>query len=229
MNFGIIVAGGKSERMGPNVDKVFLSLGTRPVLAYSLIAFEKCPDIDGIVLVVRKDHVESARSMVQIYGCHKVRKVVAGGAKRQTSVANGLAALDLDGEDVGIVAVHDGARPCVTPDLISATIASAKRYGSGVAACKINDTIKQVDKGRTVSKTVDRTKLWAVQTPQSFKLEILRKAFESVRRRRLTITDEAAALEAARQEVRLVPSSWSNMKVTEPDDLVLAATLLKIS
>lgn len=225
MNYGIVVAAGKSERMGPKVDKAFLSLGTRPVLAYSLLAFEKCPDIGGIVLVVRRDRVDAARSMAQLYGCAKVRRVLAGGATRQASVIAGLAAVS---EDATIVAVHDGARPCVTPDLISKTIKSAKRYGSGVAAVKVTDTVKHVERGFVVSRTVDREKLWAVQTPQTFKTALLREAFAAVKKKGLSVTDEASAVELVSSDVHLVPADLSNIKVTSPDDLVLAAALLKI-
>jgi 2-C-methyl-D-erythritol 4-phosphate cytidylyltransferase len=225
MIYGIIVAAGKSERMGPDVDKVFLSLGTRPVLAYSLLAFEQCPLIDGVVLVVRKDRMDAARGLVQMFGCAKVRSVVAGGASRQVSVMNGLGEL---GDDVSVVAVHDGARPCVTPDIIAETVKSAKRHGSGVAAVKITDTIKEVDRGVTVSRTVDRAKLWAVQTPQTFKVSALVAAYKHVAAKGLAITDEASAVEAAGGEVRLVPASLANIKITTPDDLALVATLLKV-
>ena len=225
MIFGIIVAAGKSERMGVDVDKAFISLGSKPVLAYSLVAFERCPMIDGIVLVVRKDRLDSARGMTQMFGFSKVRAIVAGGQTRQASVANGLAEM---GEDVRVVAVHDGARPCVTPDIISETIKSAKRCGSGVAAVKITDTIKEVDRGFVVSRTVDRTKLWAVQTPQAFKVDLLAKAYEHVRKKRAVVTDEASAVELLGEEVHLVPSSWSNIKITTPDDLTLATTILKV-
>jgi 2-C-methyl-D-erythritol 4-phosphate cytidylyltransferase len=225
MNFGVIVAGGKSERMGPEVDKAFLSLGMQPVLAYSLLAFEKCHDIDGVVLVVRKDRVDAARGMCQVFGCSKVKRIVPGGTSRQHSVSNGLEAL---GPDVTIVAVHDGARPCVTSDLISETIKSAKKHGSGVAAAKITDTVKQVDKGTTVSKTVDRTKLWTVQTPQTFELSRLLKAFDVVKKKKAIVTDEASAMELSGAEVRLVPSTLSNIKITTPDDLNLAAALLRL-
>lgn len=225
MNFGIIVAAGKSERMGPDVDKAFLSLGTRPVLAYSLLAFEQCPMIDGVILVVRKDRMDSARGLAQIFGCDKVRKIVAGGTSRQASVMNGLAAL---GDDVRIVAVHDGARPCVTSGLIAETIKSAKRHGSGVAAVKITDTIKEVDRGMVVSRTVDRTKLWAVQTPQTFKRELLAQAYEQVGKKKLAITDEASAVEAFGEEVHLVPAPLTNIKITTPEDLALATTVLKV-
>jgi 2-C-methyl-D-erythritol 4-phosphate cytidylyltransferase len=225
MNYGVIVAGGKSERVGPNVDKVFLNLGIQPVLAYSVLAFEKCADIDGVILVVRKDRIEAARGMSQMFGCYKVKRVVAGGATRQASVINGLNQLN---DDVKIVAVHDGARPCVTAALISETVKSAKRYGSGVAAVKITDTVKQVDKGTTISQTVDRTKLWAVQTPQTFRVDLLLKAFKEVRKKKLDVTDEASAVELVSDDVRIVPAAFSNIKITTADDLNLAAALLKL-
>jgi 2-C-methyl-D-erythritol 4-phosphate cytidylyltransferase len=224
MIFGIIVAAGKSERMGADVDKAFLSLGTRPVLAYSLLAFEQCSMIDGVILVVRKDRVDSARGLVQMFGCSKVRAVVAGGASRQISVMNGLEKL---GDDVKIVAVHDGARPCVTPALIEETIKFAKRHGSGVAAVKVTDTIKEVDRGTLVSRTVDRTKLWAVQTPQTFRVDWLKKAFIQAGKKRMIVTDEAAAVEALGEAVHLVPAPVLNMKITTPADLALAAMILK--
>ena len=225
MNYGVIVAAGKSQRMGPTVDKAFFTLGSMPVLAYSVRAYEQCGDIDGVVLVVRKDRLEGARHMVKMFGYAKVRKVVAGGSKRQVSVSNGLDAL---GDDVEIVSVHDGARPCVTPALISETIKAAKRYGSGVAGVRVTDTVKWVESGATVTKTLDRSKLWAVQTPQSFRLELLRRALEAVTKKNLTVTDEALAVELVSKEVHLVPSSLGNMKITTPDDLPMAAALLRI-
>ncbi|MBI2439921.1 MAG: 2-C-methyl-D-erythritol 4-phosphate cytidylyltransferase [Lentisphaerae bacterium] len=225
MNSGIIVAGGKSERMGPDLDKAFLSLGAKPVLVYSLLAFEKCPDVDEVVLVVRRERLEAARLAVQMFGCKKVVKIIAGGNQRQQSVANGL---DEISENATVVAVHDGARPCVTPDLITATIHSARQHGSGVAAVKITDTVKEVEKGLTIAKTIDRTKLWRVQTPQAFKVDLLRKAFELVAKKKIKITDEASSVELICNDVRLVPSSSSNIKITAPDDLVLAAALMRL-
>lgn len=225
MIFGIIVAAGKSERMGTDVDKAFLSLGTRPVLTYSLMAFEQCPMIDGVILVVRKDRLESARGLVQVFGCSKVRKIVAGGMTRQVSVRNGLKEL---GDDVDIVAIHDGARPCVTPRIIEETVRLAKRHGSGVAAVKITDTIKEVERNMVVTCTVDRTKLWAVQTPQTFSVELLNKAYGFVEKKKMTVTDEASAVETLGEKVYLAPSSLSNIKITTPEDLALAAMILKV-
>jgi len=211
--------------MGAKVDKAFLSLGPRPVLAYSLMAFEECLDIDGVILVLRKERVKAGRSVVDMFGCSKVKAVVAGGPMRQVSVQNGMDELP---DDAKIVAVHDGARPCVTPALISETIKSAKRYGSGVAAVRIADTVKHVERGLTVTRTVDRSKLWAVQTPQTFKVSLLKRAFELVKEKDATVTDEASAVELTSQKVRLVQASVSNVKITTPDDLAMATTLLNL-
>ncbi len=225
MNCGIIVAAGKSERMGQNVDKAFLSLGAKPVVVYSLRAFEKCPDIDDVVLVVQKERLEAARCMVQMFGCTKVKKIVAGGAQRQVSVAKGLEAID---EDTEILAIHDGARPCVTSELISATIRSAKEHGSGVAAVKITDTVKEVERGMTLARTVDRTKLWAVQTPQAFQKALIVKAMAHVKKAKKVVTDESSAVELVAKNIRLVLSTSANIKITTPDDLVLAAALMRL-
>ncbi len=224
MNIGIIVAGGKSARMGADLDKAFMNLGTKPVLAYTLDVFERCQAIDAVVLVVRKDRLAAAEGLAQVFGYSKVRAIVAGGAQRQVSVNNGLAAVD---EDARFICVHDGARPCVTPEIITDTIKAARRYGSGVAAVKIVDTIKKVSgSGLIVDKTIDRSRLWAVQTPQTFRADILRDALGEVRKKKIFVSDEAAAVELAGGEVRLVPSKRSNFKITLPEDLALAELLL---
>jgi len=225
MNSAIIVAAGKSERMGVGTDKAFLSLGQRPVLAWSLLAFEQCLEIDQIVLVVRKEQLLASRSVVQMFGISKLRAVVAGGARRQDSVANGMAALD---PETRFVSVHDAARPCITPDLIAETIRTAKRSGSGVAATRVIDTIKFVERGSTVDHTVDRDKLWAVQTPQTFKIDLLRKAYAKVAEKGALITDDAAAMELLGEPVRLVEWPRANPKITTAEDLTIAAALLKI-
>ncbi len=225
MNTGIIVAAGKSTRVGQNVDKSFLSLGAKPVVVYSLLAFEKCPMIEQIVLVVRKDRVESARCVVQMFGCTKVMKIIAGGTTRQASVAKGL---DAAGVETEIVVVHDGARPCVTPELISETIKTAGKYGSAIAAVKITDTVKAASKGMVISGTVDREKLWAAQTPQAFKRDLLLQGLKVAQKKKLELTDDASAVELVSDSVRLVASSPSNIKITSPDDLILAAALMRL-
>jgi 2-C-methyl-D-erythritol 4-phosphate cytidylyltransferase len=154
-----------------------------------------------------------------------VNDIVAGGARRQDSVAIGLAAVD---PDTRTVVIHDGARPCVTPELIAETITSAQRHGSGVAASRIVDTVKFVKRGASVDHTVDRTKLWAVQTPQAFGYELLRKAYARVSEQGETVTDEASAVEGLGEVVRLVEWPKPNIKITTAEDLAVAAALLRI-
>ncbi|HOR98958.1 MAG TPA: 2-C-methyl-D-erythritol 4-phosphate cytidylyltransferase [Kiritimatiellia bacterium] len=226
MNTAILVAAGKSERMGSNTDKAFLNLGSKPVVAWSLLAFEECTTIDQIILVVRKDQILAAKSVAQMFGISKIRAIVAGGARRQDSVQNGMKAMDPDTR-VGVV--HDGARPCVTPELISEVIKCAKRNGCGVAASRVWDTIKYVERGTTVDHTVDRTKLWAVQTPQAFNVELLKRAYKTVEEQKATVTDEAGAVELIGEPVRLIEWALPNIKITTAEDLPLAAAAMKIT
>lgn len=225
MNCGLIVAAGRGERMGARMDKAFLSLGPKPLIAWSMMAFEECPEIDEIVIVVRREQLNAAKGVASMFGCSKVTQIVAGAAKRQASVLNGM---DVTSEDARYVVVQDGARPCLTPALISATLKAARRYGSGVVGSKMSDTVKLVEKGSTVTETIDRNKLWAVQTPQTFKVELLRKALEHVQSKELTVTDESQAVELTGEVVHLVASAVPNIKITTPDDLPVAAALLGI-
>ncbi len=211
--------------MGGKTDKAFLSLGSQPLLAYSLRVFQECSEIDSIVLVVRRDQQVAAKGVVKVFGVSKVRAIVAGGAMRQVSVAQGLQAVD---PDTRIVCVHDAARPCVTSALIQETIHSARRHGSGVAATRITDTVKQVNRGQVVTETLDRDRIWTVQTPQTFRLELLQRAFDALAESGETVTDEAAALERIGEEVRLVSTNFPNIKITTADDLPVAAALLGI-
>lgn len=225
MTTAVIVAAGKSERMGGQVDKAFLTLGSKPVIAYSMMAFEACPDVDAIVLVVRKEQLIASRGVAQMFGCHKVTAIVAGGASRQASVSNGLAACD---PDTTIVCVHDGARPCIKPELISETIKGAKRHGSAVAATRVTDTVKHVERGQIVTSTIDRAKVWTVQTPQTFKFDLLHRALKQAEADKTTFTDEASAVEHIGESVYLVPTEFPNIKITVTGDLTVAALLLGI-
>lgn len=225
MTAAIIVAAGRGERMGAKLDKAFLSLGPRPVVAYAIMAFESCPDIQDIVLVVRREQMAAAKGMAQMFGISKLRRIVAGGARRQDSVSNGLAAL---APETRCVAIHDAARPLVTSALISATVRSALKHGSGVAAKRLVDTIKYVEKGAVVTRTMDRTKLWSVQTPQTFKIELLRQAYAALAEKGETVTDDAAAVELLGEQVRLVEWEQPNLKITVAEDLTVAAAILRI-
>jgi 2-C-methyl-D-erythritol 4-phosphate cytidylyltransferase len=219
----IVLAAGRSTRMGGGPNKQFLDLLGQPILRYSLAAFEQCRAVDAIVVVRRPDYAEQAETMARPF-----RKVIAftdGGIERQNSVCNGL---DKCPPDTDIVAVHDGARPLVTPALIEATIESARAYGTGIAATKIVDTIKEADEQRTILRTVDRAKLWAVQTPQTARFELLRRAYAAVLEQAIIVTDEAAAIERLGQPVTLVDTPFLNLKITTPSDLAIAEALLRV-
>ncbi len=215
----VIVGAGASERMR-GVDKVFVPLGGRPLILHSLLAFDECPAIDRIVLVLARDAVERGRALVAESGLRKVAAVGPGGDRRQDSVRAGLTALG----DCEVVAVHDAARPLVTPDLIAAGLEAGRRTGAAVCAVPSRDTIKQAD-GRKVQKTLDRGTLWLVQTPQVFRLGLLLWAHEQVTD---DVTDDAAMVERVGGDVTVFDGTPLNLKVTVPDDLLLAEALLRL-
>jgi 2-C-methyl-D-erythritol 4-phosphate cytidylyltransferase len=221
MTTAIIVAAGKSERMGAGTDKAFLSLGNKPVVAWSLLAFERCPDVDRIVLVVRKEQQVAAKAVARMFGISKLIAIVPGGNKRQESVQAGLAACDVDTRQV---VVHDGARPCVTPDVISEVVKLAKRVGAATVGRRMTDTVKRVEKGTAVAGTENREKLWAVQTPQAFQFSVLANAYKALGKNE--VTDDCQAVELAGGTVRIYENRAPNFKITTVEDLQIASALL---
>jgi 2-C-methyl-D-erythritol 4-phosphate cytidylyltransferase len=226
MTSAVIVAAGKGARMGPNVDKLFLELNGCPIVAHTWRAFDRAGCVDEIVLVVRDQMQPAFRELAQTFEFTKRFCLVAGGVERQDSVWNGLAALS-PGAD--IVAIQDAARPCTSEALIAATIAAAGQFGAAVAAQPVTDTIKESRDGDLIERTLDRSRLWAVQTPQTFRVEVIRRALSEVRRKSLLVTDDTAACELIGQPVKLVVSSQPNPKVTRPEDLPWIEALLKSS
>jgi 2-C-methyl-D-erythritol 4-phosphate cytidylyltransferase len=220
----IVLAGGRSTRMGGGPNKQFIELLGKPLLYYSLAAFEQCSVIDAVVLVRRPDCAQQADRVVREFGFKKIEAVVDGGVERQNSVWNGLETCSPATE---IVAVHDGARPLVTPALIKSTVAVARSFGTGIAATKVVDTIKEAGEDKTVIRTVDRTKLWAVQTPQTVRFQLLREAYVKVFEKNLIVTDEAAAVQLLDHRVDLVETAFLNLKITTPADLAIAEALLR--
>ncbi|HEV8540897.1 MAG TPA: 2-C-methyl-D-erythritol 4-phosphate cytidylyltransferase [Verrucomicrobiae bacterium] len=219
----IIVAAGKGTRMGPNVDKLFLEVAGRPVVAHTWSTFNSSPEIDEIILVVRAGMEEDFRKLAETISCQKSFRLVPGGAERQNSVWNGLQALS-SGAD--IVAIQDGARPCTTHQIISNCLAAARKKGAAVAAQKVTDTLKESDDNRLIVRNVDRSKLWAVQTPQVFKVDVIRRALREVINRGLIVTDDTAACELIGQPVQLIESTTPNPKVTTQGDLAIIQSLL---
>jgi 2-C-methyl-D-erythritol 4-phosphate cytidylyltransferase len=214
----IIVAAGKGTRMGPGVDKLFLLLKGIPVVVHTWRRFDQAPCIDYVVLVVRDGMQSAFEEMAANEKLSKPFRLVAGGKERQDSVWNGLMALPAEAE---IVAVQDAARPCTSSELIAAAVQAARDTGAAVVAQPVSDTIKESADGQTVERTLDRTRLWAVQTPQTFRVPVIREALAEVRKRGLLVTDDTAACELTGHKVRLVVSNQPNPKITRPEDLRL--------
>jgi 2-C-methyl-D-erythritol 4-phosphate cytidylyltransferase len=223
MNCAILVAAGKGTRMGPGVDKLFLELQGRPVVAHTWRRFDEAECLGHIVLVVRDGMQAAFRELASKFGFKKPFDVVAGGKERQDSVWNGLAAVPAGTE---IVAIQDAARPCTSARVIAASIEAAREVGAAVAAQPLTDTVKESADGVKITRTLDRARLWAVQTPQTFRLEVIRRALAEVRQRGLLVTDDTAACELIRQPVKLVASPEPNPKVTRPEDLPYIEFLL---
>ena len=222
MTTAIIVAAGKSTRMGAGTDKAFLSLGSKPVLAWSLLAFERCPDVDRIVLVVRKDQQVAAKAVTKMFGISKLQAIVPGGNRRQDSVQAGIDACDLD---TRYVLVHDGARPCITSAVISEVVKLVKRVPAVAVGHRMTDTVKRVERGTTVVETVDRSTLWTVQTPQAFQMKVIRDAYKALGKSE--VTDDCQAVELAGGQVKIYETNIPNFKITTVEDLQIAGTLLK--
>jgi 2-C-methyl-D-erythritol 4-phosphate cytidylyltransferase len=220
----IIVAAGKGTRMGPGVDKLFMEVGGCPVVAHTWRTFNGLSDIDELVIVVREGLQSAFTELAHKYRFNKTFRCVPGGLQRQDSVWNGLQALAPQNE---IVVIQDGARPCTSAGLIRATIDAARETGAAVAAQPVTDTIKESQDGVLIARTLDRARLWAVQTPQTFRVEIIRHALAEVRRRGLQVTDDTAACELIGQPVRLVLGQEPNPKITQPADLLTLELLLE--
>ncbi len=217
----VIVAAGSSRRMG--FDKLFAPLAGRPVIAHTLAQFQACPDVTEIVIVAKQEKFGEFQSIALDCGIEKLLCLTGGGEERQHSVYNGIKA---GSANCPLVAIHDGARPLATPEMISKTIQAAREHGASVAACKVVDSIKEAREDGTIAKTVNRDKLWAVQTPQVFRKDIILAGYEEVFKLGLTVTDDTAAVELTGQKVMLVDTGRSNLKITTPEDLAIAEVIL---
>lgn len=218
----VIVAAGKGERFG-NSGKVLVMLLDRPMLTYSLDAFEAATSVSEIVIVVGEHTREAITDLIDSGTWSKVREVVSGGDTRQQSTANGVAAV---ASDADVILVHDAARPLIQPEQIDACTLSAHEYGGAILAAPVTDTIKRVVDGR-ITETIDRSTLWAAQTPQAFRTDLLHAMVAYAEQATETVTDEASLAEALGYPVQIVPSDSSNLKITHPADVVVAETLLQ--
>ncbi len=216
----VIVAAGNASRMG-GIDKVMADIGGEPMIVRTVRTFQQCDAINEIVIVTRQDLVGKISDL-----CHafpKVRAVIVGGNSRQESVMNGLQALS---GKVKLAAVHDGARPMISKDVIDRTVRAAHTYGAAMPVIPVKDTIK-VAQGGIIQETPDRSTLFAAQTPQIFDLDLLKGALAKIKKENAEVTDDSAAVERLGMSVRLVQGDERNIKVTTPLDLKIAELFLE--
>ncbi len=219
----VIVAAGKGVRMGPGMDKLWISVAGQPIVAHTWRRVDSVASVGEVVVVVRDGMQAEFEKLAGGLSLRKPWKLVVGGRERQDSVWNGLQAIDPKAE---VVAIQDAARPCTTAEVFENTIVAARETGAAVAAQRVTDTIKESDQGATISRHLDRSRLWAVQTPQTFRVEVIRRALGEVREKGLLITDDTAACELIGQSVRLVESAAPNPKATLPADLAFIEMIL---
>jgi len=220
----LIVAAGQGKRFGGAVSKQFVEVHGRPLLWYTLAAFEQCPAIDSMIVILPAAEIAARAEEIAGWGLTKFSAAAAGGAERHDSVLNGLQALP---EEAELVAIHDGARPLITPAIIAACVSAAAECGAAFAGVAPKDTIKEAE-GGMVTATLDRRRLVLVQTPQVFRVDLIRHAYDMAFDRGAFSTDDAALVEALGHPVRIVPGDYRNIKVTSPEDLLFVQACLEI-
>lgn len=229
MNIAIILASGVGKRMGANRNKVFLELGGKPLIFYTIENFERSDAIDHIVLVVRDDEIEEMQLIVDQYGFNKVSHIIPGGKERQHSGHNGVKCVmeNYQNIDDGILLFHNGANPFVENDEIKRVLCAAKKHGAAVVGHKTKDTIRRVDEKGLSRGVIDRSELWNMQTPQAIEISLAREAFDTAERDDFLGTDDVSLVERLKKDVIIVEASDNNFKITTPIDLILAEILLK--
>lgn len=221
----IIAAAGMSNRMRSSVNKQFISIDNKPILTHTLEKFEKCRYVDEIIVVAKEDEVDYCkRKIIRRFNFKKVSKVVKGGRERQDSVYNGLLALN---ENCNIVLIHDGARPFIKLKNIEESVEETANFGACVVGVPVKDTIKIIQKDKSVLNTPDRNQIWAAQTPQSFRYDIIMKAYRSAIYDGFIGTDDSMLVERLGIDVKMILGSYENIKITTPEDLIIAESLLK--
>lgn len=221
----IVLAAGQGRRMESGIQKQYMEVNGRPLITYALEAFENSI-ADQIVLVVRSGEEEYGRELAAQYGFLKVTCVVAGGEERWLSVYQGL----LHTADADYVLIHDGARPCVTTAVIAAAVDEVRKYGAVVAGMPVKDTVKVVDQEDVATETLDRSKVWMVQTPQAFSRSLIFEAYSKLmesEQNQAGITDDAMVVERMTDHrIKLIRGSYENIKVTTPEDIAIVEALL---
>ena len=218
----LVAAAGSSSRMG-GINKLLEPLDGIPVLVRTLTALERAQRVDSIVIATREEDLITVSQLCKTYGITKCKKVIRGGEDREHSVL--LAALEAD-PDTELLAVQDGARPLVSPDLIDRVLEAAQRCGAAAPAVPVKDTVKTVREDGAVEETLERSRLRAVQTPQVFEASLLKAALQAALEEGAALTDDCSAVERLGKVVYLIEGEETNLKITTPTDLILAEALL---
>lgn len=219
----IIVAGGTGTRFGSEIPKQFMEVLGKPVISYTINAVSMCKDIDNIILVTLPEYIVYCKDIVDTFGFKKVKKIVCGGKTRSESVYNGIKELD---DSCDIVVIHDGARPLIDTDTISKCIASAFEHGCSAAGVKMKDTVKISDSDNFIESTANREKLWQIQTPQTFRKDIVLSLHEDAHSKKISTTDDCVLAENAGYRVKIVEGKYENIKITTPQDIYIMKGLL---
>jgi 2-C-methyl-D-erythritol 4-phosphate cytidylyltransferase len=229
MNIAIILAAGMGKRMNAGKNKVFLNLGKKPIIFYTISAFEKNSDVKKIVIVTKKEEIAYFQKLSRKYNFNKIRAVIAGGKERQDSAHNALKYLEKEfGKNKKTVVIfHNGANPFVTNQEISQSIKEATKHGACVIANPTKDTVKEVDKKGLVTRTLERKKLWSMQTPQTIQFDLALKAFSKASRDNFLGTDDVSLVERLGKKVKVIEGSSNNFKITTPLDMELAKIIIR--
>ncbi|MDF9407515.1 2-C-methyl-D-erythritol 4-phosphate cytidylyltransferase [Pelotomaculum isophthalicicum JI] len=221
----VIPAAGRGARMGLPVKKQFLQLEGIPVIGHTLKVIADSPVVHDIVLVASPGEEAYCRNaIVERFGIRKIAAIVPGGSERQESVYNGLLALSADTD---IVLIHDGARPLLRPEELPAIVDAGARYGAATLAVPVKDTVKLSGEDEFVAGTLPRERLWLTQTPQAFRYQLIIEAHQRAMQGKYTGTDDAGLVEILGQPVKIVAGSYENLKITTPEDLLVASAIIK--
>ena len=223
----LVPAAGMGKRMGAEINKQYLLLAGKPIVAHTLQVFEDVPFIDDVFVMVPEAEIPYCREhVIECYDLTKVRQIVPGGAERQHSVMNGLRAIVEPGDD-DVVLIHDGVRPFISPHILERAVEVALNHDGALVAVPVKDTVKVVKDG-IVKETPPREDLWLAQTPQAFRYSIIMAAHEIAAAERYLSTDDASLVEWMGKDVHIVMGEYHNIKITTPEDLVLAEAFLKM-
>ena len=221
----IIAAGGVGKRFGSKIPKQYLELDNIPIIIRTILNFEQCHNVSSIIIAASSVWIDFLQKKIDQYSIQKVKKIIQGGKERLNSINNAINSVHLS--DCDIILVHDAVRPFASNTLIDSIIDASQEYGAAIPGLNPNETIKSADEKSFVSNTLNRSRLWSIQTPQGFKKNILMKAYKHAIKNNIFGTDDASLVEAIGEKVKIIPGESENIKITAPFDITIANEILK--